>query len=259
MHRAALALLGLLLLAPLAPMAHSSDSIPQVPCSDPRGCPDLVVDTSRMAVGTQRQEHFSSASCDVVEGMIQAGDREVLRFTYTTPNIGHGDLIVGDPSQHPEWFYYSPCHQHYHFRLYAEYRLWTPDGFVAWNNLRQLNPDEPADQVLAEHPELLGQFVAGHKAGFCVIDVTLGVSLPNGVPAIPDATPKYGDCAHNQGISKGWADEYTWTLAGQYIDVTNVPAGPYILEAEVNAHRLYTEESYGNNRGWIPAVVQHEA
>jgi len=34
---------------------------------------------------------------------------------------------------------------------------------------------------------------------------------------------------------------------GQWIDVTGVPNGDYVLENESNAHRLITETDYTNN------------
>jgi hypothetical protein len=97
--------------------------------------------------------------------------------------------------------------------------------------------------VLAAQPELLDHFVAGHKQGFCVIDI---------VPYVPAAPRNYGSCTSNQGISVGWADEYVWSLDGQWIDVTGLAPGGYVLEAEVNAERLFEELNYSNNAAAIP-------
>jgi hypothetical protein len=226
-----------------------------VPCSDPRGCPDLVTDTAKLVFGTQLVETFGPQSCDVQEGMVREGERSILRFTFSSPNLGAGNLIVGRPADHPEWFVFAPCHNHYHFREYADYRLWTVTGFLAWNDLRNQNPQEEPSQVLAEHPELLSELTAGAKRGFCIIDIAIDVAVPGGVPIVPDLPPRFGNCNNNQGITRGWADEYLFTLSGQYIDVTDTPAGAYVLEAEVNAERLYTESNYANNRAWLPVVV----
>lgn len=241
-----IALVLFLATVPLAALAQ----VPQVPCSDDGKCPDLVVDASRLAIGTQRNEAFGSGSCAVQEGMIAPGTRQVLRFTFNSPNVGEGDLKIGNPADHPEWFEWAPCHNHYHFRQYADYRLWTVADWQTWQDLRAQDPQKPAAQVLAENPGL--QFRAGSKMGFCVIDIEPGVP-PNthGMSLLP----QYTSCSTNQGISKGWADEYLFTLDGQWIDVTGLPTGPYILEAEVNAEHLYLESEYGNNWASIPVVV----
>ncbi|MGH7858192.1 MAG: lysyl oxidase family protein [Candidatus Binatia bacterium] len=212
----------------------------EVPCSDASpptiGCPDLVVDASTMRPFVQ-QRTFGPTSCSVIEGETLPGSRTLLRFTFTTPNLGAGDLVVGSPEDHPEWFELSTCHGHFHFREYADYRLWTLEGFARWLLLRAENPGVPSPELLREHPDLLSELVTGEKRGFCVIDVRR---------YLPTA-PIYQSCSGNQGIIVGWADEYHWSLDGQWVDVTDVPSGDYVLEAEVNAERLYVESEYANN------------
>ncbi len=215
----------------------SADGTVRVPCSDERGCPDLVTDPDKMRPFTQIRT-FSSSSCDVIEGHTQPGTRKLVRFTFTTPNHGDGDLIVGAPRDHPDWFEWSPCHGHYHFREYADYRLWTVLGYELLTVLRSLNPGATTGEMIAEYPFLEAQYVAGHKQGFCVIDI---------IQYTPGTPSRYRSCSNNQGISVGWADEYYWSLSGQWVDVTGVPSGTYILEAEVNSEQLYVESDYANN------------
>lgn len=218
----------------------------RVPCLDPRGCPDLVTLEETMQPFVQSTS-FGPNHCAVVEGMTQAGARTLLRFTFTTPNSGAGDLIVGSPEAHPEWFEWSPCHGHYHFREYAAYRLWDPAAFAQWDALRAANPGVPAQDVLDANPDVAGGFVEGRKQGFCVIDIyrvtpgTLNIG-------------KWRSC-DVQGISTGWADEYYWGLDGQWVDVTGVPRGEYVLEAEVNYHQLYVESDYDNNRAFVRVTL----
>lgn len=218
----------------------------QVPCADERGCPDLVVDASRLLVGTLETRAFAPDHCAVQEGSTQAGERRLLRFTFTSVNVGDGDLRIGLPSQHPEWFEWGACHGHYHFRRYAEYRLWTPEGYREWQDLRQAHPDDKPADLLAAHPDVAAQMVAGHKQGFCAMDVW---------PYAPVDPQKYLGCFTVQGISRGWADEYGFQLDGQWIDVTGLPAGPYVLEAEANPGRLYRELDYSNNSGAVLVAV----
>ena len=218
----------------------------QVPCRDPRGCPDLVVDASRLLVGTIVDRAFAATDCSVDEGSAQAGNRRLLRFTFTTPNFGDGDLWVGTPGNHPDWFTWATCHQHYHFNQHADYRLWTPEDYVRWRQVREANRDALTADVLAAHPELAASMLAGHKQGFCVEDVQVYAPME---PA------KYLSCADNQGISRGWGDEYQFQLDGQWIDITDLPAGLYILEGEVNPQHAYRESDYWNNSGAAAVLI----
>ena len=224
----------------LAPASFAANP-PQVPCSDLRGCPDLWADAATMQPAVQTK-NFKANDCNVQEGSTQAGTRKLLKFTFTTPNKGPGDLIVGDPGAHPEWFEWGACHGHYHFKLYAEYRLWTPANFATWDAFRTANPQMTADQALAASGL---SYVRAAKQGFCVIDI-----WPYELPSVP----KYFVCDF-QGISVGWADEYSTALDGQFVDVTGISSGTYVLEEEVNAHRLYKETDYNNNRAWVQVTI----
>ncbi len=223
----------------------SADGSPAVPCADPRGCPDLTTDPEKMDPFI-RTRYFSSQSCSVIEGHTERGSRKLLLFTFTTPNFGSGDLIVGAPRDHPEWFVWSSCHGHYHFRDYADYRLWTTLGYQILEQLRIANPDATTGELITLFPFLEAQYVAGHKQGFCVIDI---------IRYQPGAPSKYWSCSSNQGISVGWADEYYWGLDGQWVDVTGVSPGSYILEAEVNSERLYDESNYANNAAAVAVTL----
>lgn len=238
-----LSLVALALLVPALPLFPAAAE-GEVPCLDPRGCPDLWTDAARLSP-FQQTRTFSATSCAVVEGMVQAGTRDLLRFTFTTPNDGPGDLVVGAPSQHPEWFVYSDCHRHYHFREYADYRLWNPLGYVLWTQLREENPDATSAELLEDNPLVAQQMVTGHKQGFCVIDIRQYAAGP----------ANYRSCGSNQGISVGWADEYGSGLDGQWVDITDVVPGVYWLEAEVNAERYYRETSYANNAAWTRVEI----
>lgn len=214
-------------------------------CYDARGCPDLVVEGAAMAP-VRTVELFLEDECAVVEGMVEPGVRSLVRFNFVSPNVGSGDLIVGSPQANRDWFEWSWCHGHYHFREYADYRLWTLADFEAWDAYRSAHPDETPAQAMAATGLAP---VEGRKQGFCVVDV-----LPYPLRGGMDPVPRYLTC-DDMGITRGWADMYDLSLDGQWVDVTGVPPGAYVLEAEVNAERFYTEESYSNNRAWIPLVV----
>jgi len=245
--------LSVLLLVPLVlvivPGANSSHAS-QIPCTDTflgaTACPDLIVEPAKLNVQLRQTQTFGTNSCDVQHGHTQPGTRQLIRFYFSTPNIGTGDLIVGAPRDRPDWFVWDPCHGHYHMREYADYRMWTPEGYAQWAAVRAANPDALSADLLAANPHLLDKFVASNKMGFCVIDI---------FPYVPTGPPQYGSCSNNQGITVGWADEYVPGLPGQWIDVTGVAPGLYILEAEVNSERLYVESDYTNNASIAPMVV----
>lgn len=225
----------------------SAGAAPAVPCTDGRGCPDLFTVSATMQDYDWIVRNFNASNCSVQEGYAQAGDNLLLRFTYTVGNRGHGDLIIGAPSNHPEWFNFNNCHNHAHFREYADYRLWTETGYALWTALRAANPNTLSRDILAAHPELHPHLVAGRKLGFCSIDIR-----PLSIPGVPAPGPaRYTSCDFNQGIGVSWADEYSKFLDGQWFDATNVPNGRYWIEAESNAEQFIEESDYSNNTAAI--------
>lgn len=174
--------------------------------------PDLTVSEPALRQSARvTTTNFPSNHCAIVEGCVGGpGTRRLLRFDTVTPNLGPGDLFIGDPSGNPQMVF-SECHGHYHFEDYADYRLY----------------------------DLQGNIVArGHKQAFCLIDLE---------PTAPGARPaQFPDCGF-QGISAGWSDVYGGNLDCQWIDVTGVPQGRYVLEVTINPARVIEEGSYNNN------------
>jgi len=187
------------------------------PCAAGQPCPDLTADYDAL-IGSLVQDSrtFAPTDCAIIEGCILTpGTRKLLRFDTATENIGNADLTVGDPTQNA-CFVYSDCHQHYHFRGVAQYTLYQADGVTV--------------------------AAVGHKQGFCLEDVDPIPSL-NPPPANP-ATPY--DC-NNQGLHVGWEDDYPAGVDCQWIDITDVPPGPYIVSVVVNAEHYLPESNYANN------------
>ncbi len=245
----------------------------QLGCGDPqgRGCPDLIVDRQFLLAGLFIQEMESSdtaspdstrlTECAVIEGCVTGdGVRRLLRFNSLTANLGPGDLVVGDPDDHPDLFAESSCHGHKHFNEYADYRLWTPAGYQNWLSLRpSIDSITNLDRYRTTLHDTLaglqasGDLVVGRKQGFCVIDY-----LPFPIPGVlTGSPPKYFGCGSggNQGISVGYADLYQTVLDCQWIDITDIPPGDYILEDEVNPERLFKEANYANNAAAIPVKI----
>lgn len=174
------------------------------------GKPDLVVSADALNPYVTTQT-FSSSACELQEGTIDtAGTKKLLRFTTQTRNIGTADLVLGNPAT-STMFEWGACHGHYHFRSFAQYRLLDSTGAVVRT---------------------------GKKVGFCLMDIT---RIDSG------ANPSARYSCSNQGIQAGWADIYSAQLSGQWIDITGLPSGPYILEIVIDPMNLIDELDDTNN------------
>ena len=189
------------------------------PVYDNGGLPDLTVDPQRFTSQMEIIDRFfDDGTCALEEGAVGGtGYRRLLRFDTVVMNSGDGDLIVGDRSDpnnpYAEWFVFAPCHGHYHIRDFSIYELLTTDGNVV---------------------------VAQQKGGFCMED-----SFKY------DGGKSNGYNCGNQGISSGWGDWYYKQLTGQWIDITGIPEGDYIVRVTVNLSNTFAE---GANR--YPNSVQ---
>lgn len=92
------------------------------------------------------------------------------------------------------------------------------------------------------------------KTGFCLGD-RYNVDASARMAGEP-ATPVYDtNCGPEErdllgileGVSVGWGDVYEAWRDAQYIDVTGLPAGRYLLVHRVNPGRPLLESRYGNN------------
>jgi hypothetical protein len=171
---------------------------------------DLHVDGNRVKASLDTVTRtFSTTSCEVVEGSIgAAGTRRLLRFDVAVVNHASADLVVGSPTNpnnpYYPYFHYSPCHGHYHLDGFTDYQL--------------LNLDRSSVAAF------------GHKQAFCLEDlIRYGTA------------PSHGYTCGSQGITGGWADLYSKFLSGQWVDITGVPDGDYILHVEVNAAHTFPE------------------
>jgi hypothetical protein len=166
---------------------------------------DLTVDRDALAASLLVVDRtFSANECAVLEGTISGpGTHRLLLLETRAVNLGTLDVIVGNPASPaaplvPGDFEYHDCHGHYHMEGWAEYEL-LQDGI-------------PVAQ--------------GSKQGFCLLDNVRAHPLAKQIVAY--------HCAF-QGLSSGYADIYARTVEGQWVDVTGVPAGDYVLRVTVNA------------------------
>jgi len=186
------------------------------------GCPlpDLSMDAAMLGASvTQDVFDADSTTCpDTLACLGGPGVRDIVRFTTASRNGGEAPFVAGKPSEHPEKFKFSECHDHYHSGELIQYRLKDKAG---------------------------GVVAKGGKPGFCLMD-DMDWGKTGKMP-----TFNCGD----QGISPGWADLYGSPLDCQWVDVTGVPAGDYTLEVEINADRAIPESDYANNLTAVPVRV----
>ena len=221
LHVAAFA--AALLLLPAASFAQRTSVARDFPLYPNGHTPDLVVDPQRFVAQMEIVDRlFEPGDCAIAEGVVGApGYRRLLRFDTVLMNRGDGDLVIGDRSDpnnpYAKYFVFHACHGHYHLRDFSIYELLTPDGSVV---------------------------VAGTKQGFCFEDSF----------KYEDGGKSHGyDCGY-QGITSGWGDWYYKQLVGQWIDITGVPEGEYIVRVSINTGVSAPIFDEGENR--YPNVVQ---
>jgi hypothetical protein len=182
------------------------------------------VDEASIVESVEFEDRFFGAGhCALEEGSVGAeGMRRLLLFDTVMVNYGDEDVVMGSPTDPvpplvPEDFEFSPCHAHHHFTGWAEYVLEDLEG----------NP-----------------VAFGHKQAFCLLD-----SIPW------FGTPTHGYTCSFQGLSSGWADVYDKSLDGQWVDVTGVPEGDYLLRVSVNVAGRIPEVDERPNTAVVPVHV----
>jgi len=174
---------------------------------------DLILVKKRTATTwSVEQRFFPDDDCAVLEGCVRAaGLRTLLRFDVSVANVGRGDLRLGDPTQRPDRFTWSPCHGHYHFKSLITYEIYDMRGRLTRR---------------------------GAKQAYCLRDNYRYLARAG-------ENPKY-DCDF-QGLQAGWEDVYDKGLDCQWIDITGLRPGAYVLKAYVNRSHRLRESNFGNN------------
>uniref|UniRef100_A0A7N5JEF6 protein-lysine 6-oxidase n=1 Tax=Ailuropoda melanoleuca TaxID=9646 RepID=A0A7N5JEF6_AILME len=135
--------------------------------------------------------------------------RVLLRFPQRVKNQGTADFLPNRPRHTWEW---HSCHQHYH----------SMDEFSHYDLL-----DAATGKKVAE----------GHKASFCLEDSTCDFGN----------LKRYACTSHTQGLSPGCYDTYNADIDCQWIDITDVQPGNYILKVHVNPKYIVLESDFTNN------------
>jgi Lysyl oxidase len=185
--------------------------------------------------------------------IVRKGGRERLVFLSAVENVGPGPLLVAGrrptraradmgasqllrradgsavtyPIRSRLRFVVSETHRHWHLLGFESYELRTP-------NRRTVGRD--------------------HKTGFCLGDRYDAVAQTR-IPGEPSDAVWTQECGRGQperlrireGLSPGYGDDYVPLLEGQYVDVTGLPSGRYVLVHRVNPSHDLRESSYTND------------
>jgi hypothetical protein len=206
--------------------------------ADPSGnCPppkaDIVLDRNATATTLSFETlSFQPTSCAISDGCIPGpGTYQLLRFATQINNVGRAALSAGTPARDPD-FVYDMCHMHYHF-----------DGYMTFS-LRAQETDGSPGAVVA----------GGGKYAYCIEDVSRVAPLLPGSPE--NAFYQCGDGSRPQGLSVGWGDLYEAALDCQWVDITGVAPGAYVLELVANPDRKLDESRFENNTLLVPVVIR---
>lgn len=191
------------------------------------------------------------------EEMAEQGARRCLRFDQIIGNEGEGPLelrfqMEGFATNQPllqriyrsdgsfrervaDTYEFHATHAHFHYKNFGQPRLWLSNA---------------QGERIAPHPVAVGD-----KVGFCPIDIENFAFGEKGDaarvytfercnnPTESDATGTY----MVTGISPGWADVYNWFLADQYIEVSGVADGYYLLESIADPAATVVESHESDN------------
>lgn len=210
----------------------------------------LVLAPSPVEAATDRLPDLRSAPISDLRIVRTSSGRKLLRFTSEIRNYGAGPFEVrGNRPNSSATFdidqivhrsdggvrrvetnatvaYAGDGHDHYHVRRMMSYHLWSTRG-----TLRD------------------------SKIGFCFFDTNPRyLSLPRAPSSRQYHEAGCGGrraTSTRSGISVGWADRYPWNFAYQWIDITNMPSGSYVLRAAVDLFSLFLESSESNNCSYV--------
>lgn len=188
--------------------------------------------------------------------LVRQHGRRLLRFTTIIVNEGRGPMdVVGSrtcrairrcptmrvrqrirrtdgtwqvrPTDARMQYEVGDGHRHWHLVDFEEYRLF------------RLGVPDPKPRV-------------GAKFGFCFFDVSR--IRPFGGPSRRYLERDCGSPSSlrvHVGLSGGWSDVYPWDFAGQYVDVTGVPRGEYLLCVTADPRKSLRQVTTRNDQAWV--------
>jgi hypothetical protein len=172
---------------------------------------------------------FANAVANVGEGALElrgTWQEDVSGFQVSQQLYGSHGEVLAEPIL--PVIIYHPEHGHWHLDGFARYELWST----------------------THAGQLLDIVSVSGKISYCLID-TDRLTAPEG------SRRGYANCsASRQGMSAGWADTYKSHLAGQWVDISGLPDGYYVLRSVADPHNHLREMDDDNN--WAVVTVRIE-
>ena len=161
----------------------------------------------------------------IIDGRRPEGGVKKMEATQVIVRAGAPREIVHDAGRLR--YVYARDHQHWHLLGFDRYELRRPGGARA--------------------------LVRDRKSGFCLGDrYRVTTRMLPAAPPDPAYTSRCGLdrpglLGVREGISVGYGDDYVANLEGQYLALTGLRSGRYLLVHRVNADHRLRELSYDNN------------
>jgi hypothetical protein len=186
--------------------------------------------------------------------VVRIGDTYRLTFASAVDNVGRGPLVLqgsrrdaseqemtvhqvvrrtdGSSRVRPTGdrmrYIRSQTHAHWHLLGFERYELRrAPSG-------ARVRPDRKTGFCLGDRYDTRANVRIDGEPGEAVWTEECGRGEP-------------GLLRVAEGISPGYGDDYVPRLEGQYVEITGLPAGRYLLVHRANPERTLEESEYGNN------------
>jgi hypothetical protein len=101
----------------------------------------------------------------------------------------------------------------------------------------------------------------GAKTGFCFWDNYRYGSVANAYyhPSTTSACELTAAGTVPMGLSVGWGDEYPSSIAFQYIDISGLPNGDYLVTVKADHHAEFVEANESNNTAWATIRISRKS
>ena len=213
------------------------------------------VSTTAVSDGDPDPEHLPDF------GLARVGDLRLirtpsgslqLRFSSTLVNVGAGPIVVRATRKKPKDEFVvaqriRTLDGRHPFRTVQVGTVFAGDGHTHWHIRDVVRYTlSPLGETAGSKPKRRAQ-----KVGFCLYDNERR-AVREGQPTRPEFLRE--GCGHERdtrllrmGLSVGWGDKYSWTLLGQYVPLTGLPAGDYRLLGQANPVDAFFEQRTDNN------------